>query len=226
VVPLPSDVHCDPLRTFIALLEAGHAPQQVWPALSSGFEALLHSESKELPTLECDQLPPQDQSDNHAKYLQRLQEIFRRQRTADPEAPRSAIRAHQQLNHLIYAAQLCICTHGWFHDPSRAVFICADQSEAAEIEALLRRDDDLERGEDPLDSARWVAEELMAPVPGWRYSGPAPVLLADQVQSGDSWREVFLSPGCRGLRADQLLPAVGGAQVGLHIARGNLQLTA
>ena len=149
--------------------------------------------------------------------MRRLQEILRRLWSDDAAAPRTAIRVHRELAGLISQAQEIICTPDWFHEPSTAVFACADQTEATVIEALLRRDYDSERGEDLLQSARDLAEGLMAPRPGWRYPGPAPVVLASQIQPTDSWREVFLAPGCRGLQADQLLPAVKAARVGVHL---------
>ncbi len=179
-----------------------------WPTRSRGMQALL----------KADQLH-RGRADAPSAALD-LQEALSRQLTRQADAPRTAIQVHAELDGLISAAQGVICAYGWFLEPSSAIFVCADQCEAAEIEALLRRDGDLERGEDLLDSAQWVAEELMAPSSGWRYSGPSPVLHVDQVLPGDTWHEVFLSPGCRALRADQLLPAVGAAQAGLHIARG------
>jgi hypothetical protein len=42
-------------------------------------------------------------------------------------------------------------------------------------------------------------------------------VLASEIQPGASWREVFLAPGCRGLQADQLLPALKAARVGVHL---------
>jgi hypothetical protein len=216
VVPLSSEVPCDPVGALVAMLEAGITPEQAWPSCSSGFEALLQSTPKEKKPPELDQPLPQACGDNYPAEMRRLQEISRRQRSGDLTAPRTAIRAHDPAG-LISQAQEVICTFGWFHDPAAAIFVCPNQSEATEIEALLRRDYHLKRGEDLLESAQWVAEGLMAPCPGWRYSGPAPVLLADQIPPGARWREVFLSPGCRGLQADQLLPAVRAAEVGLHL---------
>ena len=217
VVPLSGEVLCDPVAAFAAMLEAGITPEQVWPACSSGFEALLQSTPKQKDPRELDQPLSFACGDNYPAEMRRLQEIFRRQLSGDPTAPRTAIRAHKDLAGLISQAQEVICTFGWFHDPAAAIFVCADQSEATEIEALLRSDYHLERGEDLLESAQWVAEELMAPCPGWRYSGPPPVLPADQIPPEARWREVFLSPGCRGLRADQLLLPVQAAGVGLHV---------
>ncbi|MEB3360837.1 MAG: hypothetical protein VKI42_01795 [Synechococcaceae cyanobacterium] len=127
------------------------------------------------------------------------------------------MRAHKDLAGLIFAAQDAICTFDWFLDPTAAIFVCADHSEAAEIEALLRSDYDQDRGEDILETAKDLAEGLMAPSPEWRYSGPGPVVLASEIRPGDSWRELFLSPRCRNLAAGQLLPAVAAAQVGVHV---------
>jgi hypothetical protein len=221
VVQLPSEVLCDSVGALRAMLEAGITPEQIWPACSSGFEALLQSTPKQKDPSQIDQPLPRAWGDNYPSEMRRLQEIFRRQRSGDLTAPRTAIRAHKDLAGLISQAQEVICTFGWFHDPAAAIFVCADQSEATEIEALLRSDYHLKRGEDLLESAQWVAEGLMAPCPGWRYSGPPPVLLADQIPPGARWREVFLSPGCRGLQADQLLSAVRAALVGVHVVASN-----
>jgi hypothetical protein len=149
--------------------------------------------------------------------MRRLQEVLRRLWSDDAAAPRTAIRVHRELAGLISQAQEIICTPDWFHEPSTAVFACADQTEATVIEALLRQDYDSERGEDLLQSARALAEGLMAPRPNWHYSGPGPVVVALRIQPTDSWREVFLAPGCRGLQANQLLPAVKAARVGVHV---------
>lgn len=217
VLELPADVPCDPVRAFVALLEAGLTPEQVWPACSTGFEALLQSTPKR-PVLEQREQPLTPAwSDSYPTEMRRLQEILRRHRTGDATAPSTAIRAHRDLDGMISAAQEIICTPDWFLDPSAAVLVCSDQSEAAEVEALLRRDYDLERGEDLLESARALAEGLMVPSPGWCYSGTPPVVIAAEIQPGGCWREVFLAPRCRGLQADQLLPAVGAARVGVHV---------
>jgi len=134
---------------------------------------------------------------------------------ADP--PRSAIRVHRDLSGLISAAQEVICTFGWFHDPTAAVLVCVDQNEAVEIEALLRADNEQDRGQDLLLTAKELAEGLLAPSPEWRYLGPSPVLLASEIHAGARWREVFLSPGFRNLQSDQVLAAVGAAGVGVHV---------
>lgn len=132
-------------------------------------------------------------------------------------SPRSAIRVHRDLSGLISAAQEVICTFGWFHDPTAAVLVCVDQNEAVEIEALLRANNEQDRGQDLLLTAKELAEGLLAPSPEWRYLGPSPVLLASEIHAGARWREVFLSPGCRNLQSDQVLAAVGAAGVGVHV---------
>ena len=203
----------DPCSDWIVelLKNAYEGTPPTWPTRTRGMQALLKTD-RLLRAIDSEQV-----EDGLCSAALDLQEALSRQLTRHADAPRTVIQVLAELDCLISAAKGVICTYGWFLEPSSAVFICPDQNEAAEIEALLRRDDDFERGEDLLESAQWVAEGLMAPCPGWRYSGPAPVLLADQIPPGARWREVFLSPGCRGLRADQLVPVVGAAEVGLHL---------
>lgn len=186
---------------------AGNPPS--WPTHSKGLQMLLAASRLRHGR---DGTP----SDSTAPALD-IQETLNRTLASQGDAPRTAIRVHQDLAGLISAAQEAICTFGWFHDPASALFVCADQAEAAEIEPLLRSDYDQERGEDLLETAKALAEGLMAPSPEWRYSGPGPVVLASKIPPGASWREVFLSPGCRGLTADQLLPAVVAAKNGVHV---------
>ena len=201
----------DPCHGWIVeLIQDAHAGRPpFWPKRSMGMQMLFEASRLRRGR---DGTP----SDSTAPALA-LQETFKQRRSHQADAPRTAIRVHRKLAGLISAAQGIICTPDWFHDPSNAVFVCEDQTEAAEVEALLRTGVELEEGGDPLKSARDLAEGLMAPLPGWRYTGPDPVVLASQIQPTDSWREVFLAPGCRGLQADQLLPAVKAARVGVHL---------
>jgi hypothetical protein len=203
----------DPCHDWIVELLKGayEGTPPTWPTRSKGMQALLKSDRL------LSEISKEQAKHGRPSAALDLHEALSRQLTRQADAPRTAIQVHTELDGLISAAQAVICTYEWFLEPSSAVFVCAGPVEAAAIEALLRQDDDIERGEDLLAASQRVAEELAPPVPGWHYSGPSPVLLVDQVMPGDSWREVFLSPGCRGLRADQLLPIVGGAQVGLHV---------
>jgi hypothetical protein len=201
----------DPCHGWIVeLIQDAHAGRPpFWPKHSMGMQMMFEASRLRRGrdgTPSCSTAPALD-----------LQETLKRRKSHQADARLTAIRVHRELTGLISAAQGIICTPDWFHDPSKAVFVCADKSEAAEVDALLRRDYDHERGEDLLESARDLAEGLMAPSPTWRYSGPPPVVLASEIQPGASWREVFLAPGCRGLQADQLLPAVGAARVGVHL---------
>ncbi|MEA5391149.1 hypothetical protein VB738_07720 [Cyanobium gracile UHCC 0139] len=136
----------------------------------------------------------------------------------DPDAPISAISRHNSLAGLVNAAQSVICQPGWFLDPSQAVLVAADQAELDELMALLRQPMAGQGSdEDPLAAAQWVAENLMALYPGWKFGGALPVRLASEIGPEDSWREVFLSPRCLKLLALEVLPAVRAAKVGLHI---------
>jgi hypothetical protein len=199
----------DPIHDWIVnLIQDAHAGRPpFWPRRSKGMQMLFEASRLRRGR---DGTP----SGNTAPALD-LQETLKRRRSLQADAPLTAIRVHRKLAGLISAAQGIICTFDWFHDPSTAVFVCADQREAAEIEALLRTGDDLEEGGDPLQSARDLAEGLMALRPGRRY--PGPVVVVSEIQPTDSWSEVFLAPGCRGLQANQLLSAVGAARVGVHL---------
>jgi hypothetical protein len=209
---LPADVPGDPICALAALLAAGLSPREVWPACSTGLETLLHRAN---PPRHNQPLPPA-WSDSYPTDLRRLQEVVRRHWNHEA-APRTAIRAHRGLTGLISEAQVVVCTPEWFLNPSTAAIVCATPDEAAALNLLLRRDYNRGRDEDLFASAQWVAENLMPPFPGWRYDGPGPVLLAEHVPPDAQWQELFLSPGCQMLPADQLLPAVRAARVGLHL---------
>lgn len=211
----PKQIPRDPVREVEALLKNGMEPAQLWQFVrTSGHFFLL---SNAVLTA-----PPRGQKLEEApqsyRAYQQTQGALERLIAGDPDAPISAISFHDKPGGGGNAARAAICKPSWFFDPALAVVVAADSEDLDACMAQLREPmAGQDSAEDPLAASQWVAEELMAPSPGWRYSGPAPVLLADQVESGDSWREVFLSPGCRGLRADQLLPAVGATEVGLHV---------
>jgi hypothetical protein len=206
------------VRLVEVLLKNGMEPVQLWQLVcTSGNFSLMSNAVLTAP-------PPGqklEEAPQSYRAYEQTQGALERLIAGDPDAPISAISFHDKPGGGGNAARAAICKPSWFFDPSSAVVVAADSEDLDACMAQLRKPiAGQDSNEDPLASAQWVAEELMAPFPGWRYSGPAPVLLADQVRTGDSWREVFLSPGCRGLRADQLLPVVGAAQVGLHIAKG------
>lgn len=206
--------HCDPDPIgdwIVDLLHDAHEGRPPrWPTRSKGLQELLPSSRLERGRGGA--------AASETPQAQDLQEALRQRVASEADAPSSAVCLHRHLQDLICAAQGAICTPDWFLDPTQAVVICADGIEARKVEAMLSHDyEDPERNEDQLSSARWVAESLMAPSPEWRYSGTGPVVLASEIPPGAVWDEVFLSPGCRGFTADQLLPAVGAAQVGVHV---------
>lgn len=206
--------HCDPDPIgdwIVDLLHDAHEGRLPrWPTRSKGLQELLPSSQMERGRGGA--------AASETPQAQDLQEALRQRVASEADAPSSAVCVHRHLQDLICAAQGVICTPDCFLDPIQAVVICADGIEATNIKAMLRHDyEDPERNEDQLSSARWVAESLMAPSPEWRYSGAGPVVLASEILPGASWREVFLSPGCRGLTADQLLPAVVAAKIGVHV---------
>jgi len=207
VARLSDQLDRDPLGNWIADLirDAYECRPHSWPAQSKGLQMLLTASR-----LGRGRAPIQSATLD-------IQEALTLRQGGQANAPRTAIRVHPTLSGLISAAQGVICTYGWFHEPTLAAFVSPDPGEAAEIEALLRRDHDRERGEDLLQCAKGLAEGPMAPSPGWRFSGPPPVLLVDQVLPGARWREVFVSPGCRGLQADQLRRVLMTAEVGVQV---------
>ncbi len=232
-VSLRSSVHLDPISVTEALLETGVEPAQAWPVASAGHQALLY-EAELLRHADDDAELAQSAhaatrrlipsridgrtSLNRAAKL--TQEALRLQRKDVSSAPLSAIRVHARLFDLIAAAQRLLCNPGWFLDPSQAVFVCANQEELEHVLALMRQPM-VGQGsdEDPLAAAQWVAENLMAPYPGWKFGGALPVRLASEIGPEDSFREVILSPRCWELLPQELLPTVRAARVGLHTFR-------
>lgn len=206
---LSDRVNRDPVAVLVALLEAGLSPEQVWPAASNGFQLLLHAK----------RLTPKGGGPGPGKprpsAQQDAQRIIRQQLDGDPSAPQTAIRAHPAREAWIEAAQRTICTPAWVEQPWLARVICASHEEAREIESLLRQDPEPGRSEDQLEAAYWIAENLHQP--GAVLPRVPPVALADEVPEGAQLQEVFLSPGCRSLTAEQLLPVVRAARMGLHV---------
>ena len=234
VVSLPRELHPDPIRSLAALLDAGLSPELVFPIESAGLQSLLHAtklardvddevEAAQLALLaECRHLPSRFDG-RTAKPTQAeslAQEALRRQLAGHPNAPRSAIRVHPTPAGLNRAAQDLICQPGWFLDPSLAVVVAVDLDDLCSQLALLR-DPVFGQGsnEDPLAAAQWVAEELMPPLPGWKFDGPPPVRLASEIKPDESWREMFLSPNCLEMPALGLLQAIGAARIGLHLIK-------
>lgn len=236
-ISLPPDLSLDPIRVVETLLENGLGPEQAFPRQSEGLQSLLsctklwrergdEKEAARQPELASYRRVPSRFKPKPTEAATLAQEAFRRQIKNLPNAPRSAIRRHGHLAGLVTAAQHSICQPGWFFDPCQVV-IGADEADVEEMMRLLRmpmQDKDRipeDLPEDPFESARWIAEELMAPrqpIP-WRFNGPLPVRLAYSIGPDDSFREVHLSPRCWLLSGPELLPAVRAARVGLHFVR-------
>lgn len=204
---LSNRVNRDPIAVLMALFEAGLSPEQVWPAASDGFQMLLHAKA----------IRPA-QSSRRPGAHQDAQAIICQQLAGDPSAPRSAIRVHRDKAAEIEAAQRVICTPAWVEQPWLARFICATPEEARDVEALLRQDHEPDRGEDQLEAAYWVVENLHRG--GAALPRVCPVALFSEVPEGAELGEVFLSPGCRLLSARELLPVVRAARTGLHLMKG------
>jgi hypothetical protein len=220
VFPLPEGISHDPISVLVALLEAGQSPAQVWPATSDGFQVLLKQgadiASRDPGASTAQGLdPPEPESRSQDQKI--LQELMRQHLIGHPDAPRSAIRVHPTMQDWIKAAQRRICSVDWAMDPSLARVVCATREEAARIEALLNQDPEPGRGEDLLGSARSLVENLYQP--GVKAPRVSPVLVAEEVPADAQLQEMFLSPGCRGLTGQELLPAVRAARLGLHLVR-------
>lgn len=234
-VSLPSGVDLDAISALEAQLETGVEPVRAWPAVSAGLQALLYEPEllrdaeedaeaaqgahvgtrRKIPSRFDTQLP----SLNRAAKL--TQEALRLHREDLLKAPLSAIRVHPRLADLVAAAQRLLCDPGWFLDPSRAVFVAADEQERTLMLALLRQPMvGQATNEDSLAAAQWVAEELMPLHPGWKYNGPPPVRLPSEIGPDDSFREVIISPRCwEQLTAEELLRVIYAARVGIHTLR-------
>ena len=194
----------DPVRDLEKMLEGGLEPAQVWSFVRTCGHFFLASNAVLKPETAAYQL---------------AQQGLKKMKAGDPEAPLSAISAHDKLTGWRNAAQGAICRPGWFLDPSQAVVVCADQADIEGTMALQRLPAAGQgSNEDPLEAAQWVAEELMPPFSGWKFNGAPVVRLASEIGPGDSWREVFLSARCLELPALDVLPAVRAARVALHIA--------
>jgi hypothetical protein len=202
------------LQQLLRMVESGMESAQIWElAHTHGASVLLSNAEVKAP--------------RHGQELQEapqayrlLQGVLERLVAGDPDSHTSAISAHRTLAGLIAAAQAAICQPDWFLDPTRAVVIAADEEERDQLLALLRQPMAGQGSdEDPLEAAQWVAEELMPPCPGWKYAGPPPVRLASEIGPEDSFLEVFLSPRCRELTAQLLLPSIRAVRVGLHVVR-------
>jgi hypothetical protein len=194
----------DPVRDLQKMMEGGLEPAQVWSFVRTCGHLFLASNAVLKPETAAYQL---------------AQQGLKKMKAGDPEAPLSAISAHDKLTGWRNAAQGAICRPGWFLDPSQAVVVCADQADIEVTMALMRLPAAGQGSdEDPLEAALWVAEELMPPCSGWKFNGTPVVRLASEIGPGDSWREVFLSTRCLELPAPDVLPALRAARVALHVA--------
>lgn len=206
--PLPNSISPDPVRQWVDLLSAGLDPAEMWPFEGAGHSWLLPDHH------------PADNSPGQKKKPLAVQQIYQALElllAEDPRAPRSALEVHPALSGWISSAQGAICTPEWFLKPDRAVVICADNREADEVLAQLHQPGAHQcNNDDPFDSARWIAEEIEAPYPFWKFDGASPVRLASEVGPDDRWAHVYLSPGCRSLSRLELLPAVHEYPVSLH----------
>lgn len=202
----------DPIGDWIAELKKGKSPASTWPKLSRGLRVLLLSfhinrGRDGTPSAQTD--PALD-----------LQESMRRVLADDPAAPRSAIRVHNKKAGWAAAAQRRLADPETWLAPDAVAVVGANAAECHRIEALLRQPmgDGTGDGEpvpcDPLAEAQATAVRLYGADPA---KLPKLILLASEIREGDSYAEVFLSSGCRGLSAEELLPAVRAARVGVHV---------
>jgi len=208
----PKQSSRDPKRQVEQLLENGMESAQVWQLVrTSGYYYLLSNAVLTAP------LPGQKLEEGTMAY-QQMQGALERLMAGDPDAPASAISVHDKPGGWANAAQGVICQPSRFLDPSLAVVIAADMEDLEAHMARLREPmAGQDSNEDSLAAAQWVAENLMAPYPGWKFAGPLPVRLASEIKPGESWREVFLTQRCLELPALEVLPAVRAARVGLQI---------
>ena len=236
--PLPKGLDPDPSREFVKQLEEGKEPGEVMAGYqkSIGFGPLLPGCASPSERWSCRKKPrlviekvesglrpliktPHREDDGPGK-VEQLQEAWRLHLAGDPSAPRSTLVVHDDQKGLLSAAKDAICTTEWFLNPAYAVVICADNREADEVLAQLHQPGAHQgNNDDPFDSARWIAEEIEAPYPGWKFDGASPVRLASEVGPDDLWAHVYLSPGCRSLSRLELLPAVHKYPVSLHFVR-------
>lgn len=209
---MPKRTHPDPVRQWVDLLKAGKVePADMWPSEGAGHSWLLPGH---MPA----DSPPEQKKPSEAD--QQMRKAWRLHLAGDPSAPRSALVVHDDQEGLLSAAKDAICTPEWFLNPAYAVVICADKSETDEVLAQLHQPQPHQgSNDDPFDSARWIAEEIEAPCPGWKFDGASPVRLASEVGPDDRWAHVYLSPGCSSLSRLELLPAVHGYPVSLHFVR-------
>jgi hypothetical protein len=212
VVSLPRELHPDPIRSLLALLDAGLSPEQVFPIEKAGLQTLLHAtklakdvddeaEAERLAELaECRHIPSRFDAlpamlTQPAKLVQ---EAMRRQLKGDPSAPRSAIRVHLTLEGLIGAAQATLCP---FNALRSARIICRTKEAKDHWEWLI-------------EAGR--AEEFQDPT---REPEPA-VLLIDELQQ-QQFQEIFLAPDIdpRTTSKEELMRAVSAARVGLYLIK-------
>ncbi len=212
VVSLPRELHPDPIRSLLALLDAGLSPEQVFPIESAGLQTLFHAtklakgvddeaEAARLAELaECRHIPSRFDAlpamlTQPAKLVQ---EVMRRQLKDEPSAPRSAIRVHPTLAGLIGAAQATLCP---FDALRSARVICRTKEVRDHWERLIK-------------AGR--AEELQDPT-----RDPEPAVLLIEELGDCRYREIFLAEdiGPSTTSRAELLLAASSARVGLHVIK-------
>lgn len=134
-----------------------------------------------------------------------LQTALGLQLAGHPDALRSAIRVHPTEADLIAAAQARLANPETWLVPDAVAVACINEAERQRIATLLRP---------TISEAQGLAVRLYGADPV-RFTKL--ILLASEIRPGDTYTEVFLSPGCRGLSAQELLPALRAARVGVHV---------
>lgn len=167
-----------------------------------------------------------DQAD--ASYLSNLKKELHQRRC------RSAICRHRTEVGFLAAARRTICEPDLFTHQDHPRLIVADEVERARYERLLRQPEIPSESSGDLIQDAWEIAELdhremtdylsrLERRDAYMLEAPSadakPVLLASEIETGQTFREVFLSCGCWSLSSEELLPAVRAASVGLHLVR-------
>jgi len=195
----------DPLGQLRSLLTNGMEPAEALAMVcTSGLQSLIGGPA------------PRDAARD-------LQTAFSLQLAGDAAAPRSAARLHRHLDGWIAAAQTLLADPENHLHLGRAVVICRDDAERQQVEALLRQppEGDAWGDGDPIAAAQELAVDLYGADPARL---PRLVLTVDEIQEGQSWCEVFLSPGCQELEREQLLRVLQACRVGLHVVMSGTRI--